>query len=87
MPVGPNLNNIIALIGANSKLHPDFGAGLYNGSRIGIPYQIVDTTKQPKVPTRLGAYQTESDPKPMPVPPNVFVVRLSLLVPRSCGAL
>ena len=49
MPVDPNSDNIIAFIGANSQLHPDFGAGLYDGSKIGIPYQVVDITVQPKV--------------------------------------
>src|SRR6266550_9359780 len=39
IPVDPNSDNIIAFIGASSQLHPDFGAGLYNGSKIGIPYQ------------------------------------------------
>ena len=73
MPVDPNSANIIAFIGATSALHPDFGAGLYNGSKIGIPYQVVDTTTQPKVPIRLVAYKTESDPGPMPVPPNALI--------------
>ena len=39
MPVDPNSDNIIAFIGASSQLNPDFWAGLYNGSKIGIPYQ------------------------------------------------
>jgi hypothetical protein len=73
MPVDPNSNNIIAFIGASSPLHPDFGAGLYAGSTIGIPYQVVDTTTQPKVPIRIVAYKTESDPGPMPVPPNALI--------------
>src|SRR5947207_5026390 len=73
MPVDPNSDNIIAFIGANSPLHPDFGAGLYNGSKIGIPYQVVDTTTQPMVPIRIVAYKTESDPGPMPVPPNALI--------------
>jgi len=47
MPVDPNSDNMIAFIGASSPLHPDFGAGLYGGSKIGIPYQVVDTTVQP----------------------------------------
>src|SRR5262249_23727644 len=50
MPADPNSDNIIAFIGASSQLHPDFGAGLYNGSKIAIPYQVVDTITQPKVP-------------------------------------
>src|SRR5438876_2605219 len=73
MPVDPNSDNIIAFVGAGSPLHPDFGAGLYAGSTIGIPYQVVDTTTQPKVPIRLVAYKTESDPGPMPVPPNALI--------------
>jgi hypothetical protein len=73
MPVDPNSDNIIAFIGASSPLHPDFGAGLYNGSKIGIPYQVVDSTTQPKVPIKIVAYKTESDPGPMPVPPNALI--------------
>src|SRR5438094_1922823 len=73
IPVDPNSDNIIAFIGASSQLHPDFGAGLYNGSKIGIPYQVVDTTTQPTVPIRILAYKTESDPGPMPVPPNALI--------------
>src|SRR5262249_42365277 len=73
MPVDPNSDNIIAFIGASSQLHPDFGAGLYNGSKIGIPYQVVDTITQPKVPIRIVAYKTESDPGLMPVPPNALI--------------
>jgi hypothetical protein len=73
MPVDPNSDNIIAFIGVNSPLHPDFGAGLYGGSKIGIPYQVVDATTQPKVPIKIVAYKTESDPGPMPVPPNALI--------------
>ena len=73
MPVDPNSDNIVAFIGASSPLHPDFGAGLYNRSKIGIPYQVTDTATQPKVPIRIVAYKTESDPGPMPVPPNALI--------------
>jgi len=73
MPVDPNSDNIIAFVGAGSPLHPDFGAGLYAGSTIGIPYQVVDTTTQPKVPIKIVAYKTESDAGPMPVPPNALI--------------
>ncbi|HJU09753.1 MAG TPA: hypothetical protein VJ728_02690, partial [Candidatus Binataceae bacterium] len=73
MPVDPNSDNIIAFIGANSPLHPDFGAGLYFGSSIGIPYQVIDTTTQPDVPIRIAAYKRESDPGPMPVPPDALI--------------
>jgi hypothetical protein len=73
LPVDPNSDNIIAFIGASSPLHPDFGAGLYAGSKIGIPYQVEDTTVQPKVPIKIVAYKNESDPGPMPVPPNALI--------------
>jgi hypothetical protein len=73
MPVDPDSDNIIAFIGASSPLHPDFGAGLYAGSTIGIPYQVVDATTQPKVPIKIVAYKTESDPGPMPVPPTALI--------------
>ena len=72
-PPDPNSDNIIAFIGASSPLHPDFGAGLYNGSKVGIPYQVVDTTTQAKVPIKIAAYKSESDPGPMPIPPNALI--------------
>jgi hypothetical protein len=71
-PVDPNSAGIIAFIGATSALHPDFGAGLYAGSAIGIPYQVEDST-QAKVAIRLAAYKSESDPGPMPIPPDALI--------------
>jgi hypothetical protein len=73
MQTDPNSDNIIAFIGASSPLHPDFGAGVYNGSKIGIPYQVVDTATQARVPIKIVAYKTESDPGPMPIPPNALI--------------
>jgi len=72
MPVDPNSDNIINYIGASSPLHPDFGAGLYAGQSIGIPYQIEADT-QPLVTIKLGAYASESDPGPMPIPGNALI--------------
>src|SRR5579864_8960584 len=60
-PVDPNSQNLINYIGANVTLHPDFGSGLYSGQSIGIPYQIEAGT-QAKVPVKLNAYASESDP-------------------------
>lgn len=71
-PVDPNSANIINFIGTSSPLHPDFGAGLYNGQSIGIPYQIEADT-QPLVAIKLGEYSSESDPGPMPVPGNAQI--------------
>jgi len=67
-PVDPNSAAIIAFIGAGTGLHPDFGAGLYNGSPIGIPYVVVASSTQAKVPVAFTAYGSESDPGPMPIP-------------------
>ena len=66
-PVDPNSDNIIASIGLNKNLHPDFGAN-WNGGPFGIPYVVVDGD-QPRVPMTFD-YDDESDPGPYPIPPN-----------------
>ena len=68
-PVDPNSSAIINYIGSSVRMHPDFGSGLYRGSVIGIPYVVVNST-QPPVKINLGKYASESDPGPMPIPPN-----------------
>jgi hypothetical protein len=70
--VDPDSANIINFIGTSTTLHPDFGEGTYDGSYMGIPYQIVAGT-QPKVNIVLGAYASESDPGPMPIPANALI--------------
>lgn len=67
-PVDPNSANLIASIGLNVGLHPDFGT-VYNGAPNGIPY-IVVAGSQPLVPLNWTAYGDESDPGPYPVPPD-----------------
>jgi hypothetical protein len=67
-PVDPNSDNYINFIGASTPLHPDFGAGLYAGQTIGIPYIVVSGS--PFVTINYTAYGDESDPGPMPVPAN-----------------
>ena len=66
-PVDPNSANLIAAIGLSIGLHPDFGAGLYAGARIGIPYFVVAGTQAP-VAIHFTAYGSESDPGPYPIP-------------------
>lgn len=66
-PVDPNSDALIASIGLNTGLHPDFGAGLHNGAPIGIPYVVVAGT-QARVTVRWTDYGDESDPGPYPVP-------------------
>ena len=69
VPVDPNSAALINFIGPSIGLHPDFGSGEYDGSIIGIPYQVVDSTQGP-VTINFTAYGDESDPGPMPVPLN-----------------
>ena len=71
-PVDPNSENYIDYIGGEVAFHPDFGAGLYNGSTIGIPYQVEAPT-QPFVPVKFTAYGSESDPGPAPIPANARI--------------
>lgn len=66
-PIDPNSDQIIASIGANRPLHPDFGT-VYQGAPSGIPY-IVVPGNQKKVPVTF-TYNDESDPGPYPVPPG-----------------
>jgi hypothetical protein len=68
-PLDPNSNALLASIGLGTGLHPDFGAGLYNGGPIGIPYVVV-AGSQARVPMNWTAYGDESDPGPYPVPAN-----------------
>jgi len=65
--IDPNSTAIINFIGASVSVHPDFGAGLYQGSTIGIPYLVVGS-QQPLVILNFTAYGSESDPGPMPIP-------------------
>ena len=66
-PVDPKSDALIASIGLNKPLHPDFGT-TYNGVPSGIPYILVPGS-QPKVPIK-AEYADESDPGPYPIPPN-----------------
>ncbi len=71
-PVDPNSDALIASIGGGIGLHPDFGAGLYEGLPMGIPYVVVSGT-QARVPIQWTAYGDQSDPGPYPVPPTAPV--------------
>lgn len=45
-PVAPASDTLIASIGATRGLHPDFGAGLWGGAPISIPYVVVGATSR-----------------------------------------
>ena len=68
MPVVPNSDLYVDTIGADVGLHPDFGAGLLEGtsSPIGIPFVDVPAS-QPGVEVTFE-YADESDPGPYPIP-------------------
>ena len=67
-PVDPNSSRIIAAVGLDAQLHPDFGT-VYRGAPNGIPY-IVVAGSQPLVRIDLTSYARESDRGPYPVPRN-----------------
>jgi hypothetical protein len=79
LPVAKNSAKLIASIGLNAPVHPDFGSGRYAGAPIGIPYAIA--TKQTKrVPVHFK-YASQSDPGPYPIPRHVPIEG----GPRSTG--
>jgi hypothetical protein len=85
LPVAPDSDAIIRSIGADVGLHPDFGSGLYQGGRIGIPFDVV-TKKTPRSRVTFD-YADESDKGPYPIPRTVHVEsgsdRHALLVDRD----
>jgi len=91
-PVDPNSAALIASIGLDRGLLPDFGT-VYDGAPNGIPYTVVDST-QPKVPVSFE-YADESDPGPYPLPPDAPIEggprstgdRHVLVVDRDAGLL
>lgn len=66
-PVDPNSDTLVASVGTDKSLHPDFGT-TYNGVAWGIPYVLVPGS-QPKVPVSF-TYADESDAGKYPIPPN-----------------
>jgi hypothetical protein len=70
--VAANSATLVASIGLSRSLHPDFGAALYAGSAIGIPFQAVSGT-QPTVNVVIDAYSSESDQLPIPIPANAAI--------------
>jgi len=69
LPVAADSATLIASIG-DSGVHADFGSGLWDGSRIGIPYTVVHGKTTAKSRLRFE-YADESDKGPYPIPANV----------------
>jgi hypothetical protein len=72
LPLASNSAQLIASMGLGGSVHADFGNGLYNGSRIGIPYVVVHAKTTPKSRVTFE-YADESDKGPYPIPKNVPV--------------
>src|SRR3954467_7492996 len=71
LPVAANSSAIIASIGASTGLHADFGSGRWEGSPIGIPFDVV-TRKTPRA--KVGfEYADESDHVGYPVLKGVHI--------------
>ena len=71
LPVARNSAAIIASIGVSTGLHADFGSGLWQGSPIGIPFDVV-TRKTPR--SRVSfEYSDESDHVRYPLPKRVHI--------------
>jgi hypothetical protein len=68
LPVASNSATLVNTIGPNTRVHADFGSGLWNGGPIGIPFVTVSGA-QPKYPATFE-YFDESDPGPYAVPLN-----------------
>ncbi len=69
MPVDPRSDTLVASIGLNKPLHPDFGT-TYNGNPNGIPYTVI-SGEQAKIRVSVKfQYVDESDAGPYPIPPN-----------------
>src|ERR1044071_4057608 len=66
LPVDANSAAYVNTIGASTGMHADFGAGLYSGGPIGIPFITVPGT-QTKYPATF-TYSDESDPGPYAIP-------------------
>jgi len=71
LPVDNNSSSYIATIGPDTGVHPDFGAALWEGGPIGIPYNLVPGD-QPRVRVSFE-YDDESDPGPYPIPPDAAI--------------
>jgi hypothetical protein len=66
LPVAADSQVYVNTIGATKGVHADFGAGLWDGGPIGIPYT---TTVGAPVAVTFD-YDEESDPGPYPISPN-----------------
>jgi hypothetical protein len=69
MPVDPHSDVLVASIGLDKPLHPDFGT-VYNGNPSGIPYIVISGEQAKRRVPITFQYAEESDPGPYPIPPE-----------------
>jgi hypothetical protein len=85
LPVAPDSDAIVRSIGLDDPVHPDFGAGRWEGRPIGIPYDVV--TRRTKRRRVVFDYADESDRVRYPIPRGVHIEgggdRHALLVDRD----
>jgi hypothetical protein len=68
LPVAAGSARLVASIGLDDHVHADFGSGTYDGSPIGIPYNVVSSRQ---ATSRVAfEYAEESDRGPYPIPPH-----------------
>lgn len=75
LPVHPNSATYIKTIGADTRLHPDFGDTWDDEGTIrsmGIPYNVVGS-EQPLRTITWTTFGDESDPGPWPIPANPYI--------------
>jgi hypothetical protein len=70
LPLSQDSATIIRSIGLDAAVHADFGSGLWEGHKIGIPYVVVSGKRTPKAHPRFQ-YADESDKGPYPIPSSV----------------
>jgi hypothetical protein len=71
LPVAANSDAIVRSIGLSDPVHADFGSGRYDGSRIGIPYDVVGRGVH-RSRVRFD-YADESDRVRYPIPRHVHI--------------
>jgi hypothetical protein len=85
LPVAASSGAIMRSIGLDDPVHPDFGAGRWQGRPIGIPYTVV--TRRTKRSRVSFEYASESDRVRYPIPRDVRIEggsdRHALLLDRS----
>ena len=71
LPVSANSATMVNTVGAATRVHADFGSGLWDGGPIGIPF-ITVSGAQAKYPATFD-YADESDAGPYAVPLNAQI--------------